>query len=129
MGLALNTAEVSSPTCEMKPNTKSLAIAAAAALTAIATAFGATFEGCVPAGGADARNIELEYGWTVLQIETRFGGELDLLVFDEEGDLIAKEEEVGSDPMIEFFVPYAQEVQIVLVNKSDSTTCYTGTVE
>lgn len=108
--------------------TKTLAIAAFAALTAFATAAAAgVFSGLLSPGETEYWHGTYSAGWYKIEA-LGYGTDIDLVVRDANGVRIASDTLPDDNPMVEVYLPYAQRLNIEVINASSRYAEYDGVI-
>lgn len=107
-----------------------VALAATAALSIAAVAAGFTWDGKVEAGKNAAYSADMGAGAYVISLEGEDdGADLDLYVYDAEGNLLGYDDMLDNIPVVEIELEKDQEVIIVVENAGEEGGAFTGSID
>lgn len=109
---------------------KIIAVAAATAALAISAVAAISWKGFVPAGLDRAWTSAVSRGtWDITIFGARDGADLDVYVYDEDGDLLAYDDLLDNTPAVRVYIPYTQTVKIVVANEGEQGGNFTGVID
>lgn len=109
-------------------NKKSIAIFAILALTTLANAAASYISGYLAPGNSTTWYGTFSRGWLTVDIDGSGYGDIDVYVYDEDGDLLGQDTSSYDGGLVDVYLPYAEHVDIVVVNHGRYSTAYDGTV-
>lgn len=110
---------------------KLMAVVGTLVLTAtMAVAVGRSMiSGFLPAETMESYYGDYTSGWLSVDITGYGSGDLDVYVYDEDGDLMARDADTDNHPYVRFYIPYAQRITVVVENSSQIfSSSYEGVV-